>query len=859
MQSFEESQPAAELAWTDGQLMRLETEWRKAQRAFAYHPIIGMAPLCGDPPYEYQIDYRVRSLIMNENGELQFVNEVSIQVWLPPGFPNQAPVARPLTEVFHPNISPEGVSLTHLWQPTDTLIDFAGRIGELLAYRNYDPESIVNPVAMDWLAENSHSLPLDAHADFSPFNGGEPLGRIQRLGPATLEQIRRALDNMRFALLAEEGAPTPAEVDDFSRKTRAAVSLFLDGEVPDTLREQASECDDWCRELPDSVPLWDYLRNQRTRAAAAEHAADALRKSAAAFAIALRELESLVRSAAPGSPASAIKVIPPMEKLEPLQLKLPPLGREFEKWAAEASDLLEAMKEHTPDVPIASDGSMGRRLAAQGDMVRETVSSATRAARAALAEVEPLLRRAGPEIQALEQVVGWREYMDMFAKARGLEKQLTEWGTSGVQAFYLANASGSFGPFQFEESVDLGGTRVVVRSVQRSHIEVINPVGLDVLGHGAGGGITLVLGKSEKNPGYPTTFTLTERCDDLLVQLGFIQQHTIEALSQFQQPVTGAKSWCATVSAMLSDPGQQQHLRESNRKSAHRWKVIGGELAALSRFKERLATYNLVARLGEEVPRVRGLIAAAEKRHRDSTQTIATIMGKSGRDAVTNQFIVPPKYAKPYSDALRARDQAKHDAVRLKNLLKQIARELAARVASSRLCGRPEVPVFRVLAAIPEALADLQEPMSDENMRAMIKGLSEQLGVQLPFNAPPPPLTAPVARPAQPTVPPPPPAPVEETPVGRTPEAKPDLQVDVDQSAEVQAPAESITTSADDSAPAAFAEDDNAAALVQSEEEATSQPAIENAEQAAAEEEMIEGFFTEDPAAHAADPFKHEG
>ena len=118
-----ESEETPQVAWTDGQLVRIENEWRKAQRAFAYHPIIGIAPLGGDPPHEYQIDYRVRSLAMNEMGELQYVDEVSMQIWLPPGFPNQAPVVRPMIDVFHPNISADGVFLTNLCQASDSLVD----------------------------------------------------------------------------------------------------------------------------------------------------------------------------------------------------------------------------------------------------------------------------------------------------------------------------------------------------------------------------------------------------------------------------------------------------------------------------------------------------------------------------------------------------------------------------------------------------------------------------------------------------------------------------------------------------------------------------------------------------------------
>ncbi len=59
--------------------------------------------------------------------------------------------------------------------------------------------------------------------------------------------------------------------------------------------------------------------------------------------------------------------------------------------------------------------------------------------------------------------------MDMFGKARGIEKQITEWGSAGIQAFFLTNSSGTFGPFQFEEPLDLGGTRIVIRNTRDPH------------------------------------------------------------------------------------------------------------------------------------------------------------------------------------------------------------------------------------------------------------------------------------------------------------------------------------------------------------------------------------------------------
>ena len=210
------------------------------------------------------MDYKVNTLVLSEAGELQYADAVSVHVWMPPGFPNQPPLVRPMAAVFHPNIGYEGVHFSTPWQPTDTLVDFLRRVGEYLAYRAYDPEAVVNETAFHWLGENTGMLPLDARADFSPTAGGEPLGRISRFGAATLDQIRQAIDEMRKALVSEGKAPSAAgSAFAFADHTRAALSVFLEGDIPDHLRQAASEFDDWTRELPASVPSWDYLRRQR--------------------------------------------------------------------------------------------------------------------------------------------------------------------------------------------------------------------------------------------------------------------------------------------------------------------------------------------------------------------------------------------------------------------------------------------------------------------------------------------------------------------------------------------------------------------------------------------------------------------
>src|SRR5437762_2801858 len=115
-------------AWSPDQLARLESEWRRLQRAFAYHPYVTLTPLRGDPPAEYQVDYRVTTLVVDEQNELQYTTAAPVHIWLPAGFPDQPPLVRPRTALFHPNVSWEGIYLTNAWHPSETLLNLVRKI-----------------------------------------------------------------------------------------------------------------------------------------------------------------------------------------------------------------------------------------------------------------------------------------------------------------------------------------------------------------------------------------------------------------------------------------------------------------------------------------------------------------------------------------------------------------------------------------------------------------------------------------------------------------------------------------------------------------------------------------------------------
>ena len=181
---------------------------------------------------------------------------------LPPTFPNDPPNIRSHKAIFHPNLSLEGVHLSASWQPDHTLLDFK-TIGELLAFRAYDPDAVVNGEALEWMTANAESMPLDSTADFSPDAGGTPIERIEREGRTTLAEVRKELKDARHAMLDPEAAPGPTEVRDFCRQMSRTLSLFFPADIPHALRHEAIALETWVRELPSSLAVWEFLREQR--------------------------------------------------------------------------------------------------------------------------------------------------------------------------------------------------------------------------------------------------------------------------------------------------------------------------------------------------------------------------------------------------------------------------------------------------------------------------------------------------------------------------------------------------------------------------------------------------------------------
>src|SRR5206468_2586188 len=83
---------------------------------------------------------------------------------------------------FHPFVEMEAIQIVPAWRANDTLVDAVQRVGRLVAFQSYDPNDLWNPTAMDWVAGNAQYVPTDSAADLAVEAGGDPLDRICKSG-----------------------------------------------------------------------------------------------------------------------------------------------------------------------------------------------------------------------------------------------------------------------------------------------------------------------------------------------------------------------------------------------------------------------------------------------------------------------------------------------------------------------------------------------------------------------------------------------------------------------------------------------------------------------------------------------------
>lgn len=719
-------------AWTPAQAMRLDAEWRDLQRAFAYHPFVEVVPLSGDPPAEFQVNYKVTTLVIDEQGQLVYMSTCPVHLWLPPHFPHTAPVVRPMAAAFHPNVTTEWIHLNPAWGPNRSLVEVISQVGFLLAFQSYDPNAVANPVAMNWVHANPQLLPTDATADFSPAAGGGPVVRIMRFGLSTLRGLQERVEALCERTVTSSPAPGREEIEQLWHEVRLTLSLFLAPDVPEHLRAAAAELGDLASSLREPDSLWSQIARQvatcnRVGVAAGEvmKAEETLRRVLAA-------------EATPPRHHSAAGDVPPPSIVQPSALALRRAVKESEQALLDLREGL-AQLAAAPRVPAAAapPGTvMARRLARELAHL-SAASEPARAAGASLASLEPVLERARAESSAADRVVAWAEHSELLRRGRELVDRIKSTGPANLQAYRVETTAGTTGPFDFEQPVDsgAGGAPIAVWNMRAALCRVIGTEFEEVIARGDGR-IALPPRTDSATAG-AATLVVAEHTDEVRVQLEYLLMHSRDALARLrvdedeQPPLDGRSTWAAGLAAELDQPDHQQRAMDEHRRAADVWKHMLAELPALGLFKQRLATFHLVNRLIDFAGRVRSererLTAVVTR----ADSHLADIGARSGRDADTDGLIIPVQYASEYAQYLNEREQAQHQLRRLETALDAGTERLRVRLTKPRLYGSSDLPQLRLLGPVPRSYVEQRPHVSDEAVQRLVQRLEELLGTSI--------------------------------------------------------------------------------------------------------------------------------
>lgn len=728
------------IAWSPEQSVRLEHDWRQLQRNFAYHPHVRVIPMPGNPPAEYQVEFRARTLYIREDGQLDYIAMPSVHIWLPPGYPHEAPVVRPVEALFHPNVTMDGIGVNPAWEPTRTLAQLVQQVGAVLAYHTYDPWNVWNPAAMDWASANAAYLPTDPGANFGPNAGGEPLGRICQNGKGTLEELRGQLQTLCAALVATDAPPSTQEVRGFCDQVRLTTNMFLDDDVPESLRTIATELDQWTEALPAVTMVFEGLRQRHIACAAALTAAGKLADSRRTLIKELGSFAELVSVTPMADPYKALEQLPALPKMQSAQVNFRVVGVEAERRLTAARTRLTALAAPDARTSFSHSALLEQVIEAEGARATRAVAEAREKLEAAITTLAPTVDRAKDELAVFGRVIGWREYGDLTAKSRELIDRIMAWGSVGVQAYFVENEGGVFGPFEFEQRLDLGESALAVRNTARTTIEVFDLKTGGKLAQSDTGETTIQLPGGQEGVRYETTFRMTARCDDLTVQIDYLTRQIADRLGRLSKSpgALKAESWAKAFDDVFSKPAALARFVEETREGTLERDTVVSDLKQLSRFKERLTTQFLLERHAEMVPRFKRYRAEAVEQLNDANRRIAHVFARSQRDVETGHPMIPTKLAGEYEAQTKRRDDAQRKIDRLERRFELAAAQIRPRLASSALYGSDHAPAPVMMEALPGDLLVRAALLEDGAMSDQVAALEYELRMTLRPSLPPP-------------------------------------------------------------------------------------------------------------------------
>lgn len=170
---------------------RLRRDNEKVGHELADSKWVSVSAVSGDPPDHYRVNYRVNGLVWEESTQsARTRGEHLVEIFLPIGYPKQAPRCVMRDPVWHPNIG-DYVCIGDYWSAGVTLVDIIVHIGDMIQYKSYNLSSPVNKQAAIWAERNRQSFPVGTRAILppetdspAPSTAPEPNGVEISLGPS---------------------------------------------------------------------------------------------------------------------------------------------------------------------------------------------------------------------------------------------------------------------------------------------------------------------------------------------------------------------------------------------------------------------------------------------------------------------------------------------------------------------------------------------------------------------------------------------------------------------------------------------------------------------------------------------------
>jgi hypothetical protein len=734
--------PAAEghpdaSSWTTEQLTALAEQWRRLQRDYAFHPFVNISPLQGEPPVVYQVDYRIRTLEINSAGELGYAPSCSVIVTILADFPASPPHIRPLQAIFHPNVDSESVQIVPEWDSSAPLTEVIERVGRLLAFQMYDAGNIWNPTAMEWVTAHGEYLPTEPGANFSSEAGGSPSNRIALGAPALLSKIQLQLQTLGQHMLdgsASQMSESPAQVTEV---IRSQLSALVAGDLPPEISRQANALDQWSAAIPASAGCFAIARQWRAAAKTSAAATTALAKAVEDLSGQHHELKQ--RSAGhPGSNADEIvSQLPTTSDVQKAHGSLRAVLVKAEQRIQAARTALQSLE--LPASAKALPAGIRELLDSEHKRQEPILAVARNELTAALESAEPAIASARADARALESLVQWRDLVDTTARTDELYDLIMQWTASGVQAYFMSYDSGTHGPFDFEQTVDVGTTQIAVRKISAHAIEAIDLVQGVSIGQSRRGDLRASIRGSDSGGAFAATFSPTPRCDDLALQLNYAVAHTRELLRQLRNvgDADPNSSWPRTFAHALGQPSAIEAISATHAQTVARWSGLAEDLRALGPFKERMATFHLLTRAMELLPSYQRDLQIAMKAQEKATARLTEIISRSSVDGESGRPVISSKFHKEYESLLLDGEQQQQNILRLGAAIKQLTSQVKARLAVQRGAASPIGSAKPIqLTTLPPMAGDMHElsaAMSDTAVLERVTAIEQMVNTQLYF------------------------------------------------------------------------------------------------------------------------------